>query len=70
MSASEKVRSLAQSYYELNVEERHTFAELVAPVDTSDVSGEWLEEISNRADDIDSGQVKLINGGEVLRQVI
>ena len=69
MITSEKVRNLAQSYHELNVEERHSFAELVAPVDTSEVSGEWLEEIRNRAEDIDSGQVKLIDGEEVLRQL-
>ena len=69
MITYEKVRSLAQSYHELNVEERHTFAELVAPVDASEVSEEWLDEIRSRADDIDSGQVKLIDGEEVLRQL-
>lgn len=69
MVTSEKVRNLAESYQGLNEEERHTFAELVAPVDAREVSGEWLEEIRSRAASIDSGQVKLIDGGEVLRQL-
>ena len=69
MATSEKVRNLAEGYQRLNDEERHTFAELVAPVDTSEVSQEWLEEIRSRADDIDSGRVKLIDGEEVLGQL-
>jgi hypothetical protein len=63
-----KVRELAESYQKLNNEERHSFAELVAPVDTSEMSGEWIAEICNRADDIDSGRVELIDGEEFLRR--
>jgi hypothetical protein len=69
MATSEKVRNLAEGYQRLNDEERHTFAELVAPIDTSEVSQEWLEEIRSRADDIDAGRVKLIDGEEVLGQL-
>jgi hypothetical protein len=63
-----KVRELAEIYQKLNNEERHSFAELVAPVDTSEMSGERIAEICNRADDIDSGRVELIDGEEFLRR--
>ena len=45
------------------------FAELAAPVDASEISREWFDEIRSRADDIDSGEVKLINGEEVLKEL-
>lgn len=68
MGTSEKVRELAESYQKLSHEERHRFAELVAPVDAGEVSEEWLAEIRSRADDIDSGKVKLVDGEDFLRR--
>lgn len=68
MATSEKVTALAESYRQLSNEERHTFAELVAPVDASEISPEWLDEIRSRAEDIDSGKVKLIDGEDFLRR--
>ena len=69
MALSEKVRILAESYAELSDEERHEFVRLVAPVDESEVSREWCEELHSRADDIDSGRVKLIDGEDFLRRL-
>ena len=69
MGISEKVSELVENYLQLSDEERHTFAELVAPVDASEISPEWLDEIRSRADDIDTGKVKLIDGEEVLREL-
>ena len=68
MAISEKVRALAECYQQLTDEERHSFAELVAPVDTDEVSDEWLAEIRSRADDIDSGRVQLIDGEDFMRR--
>ena len=45
------------------------FAELVAPVDASEISREWFDEIRSRADDIDSGEVKLIDGEEAIKEL-
>lgn len=69
MINSVKVKSLAESYRQLSNEERHTFAKLVAPVDTSEISKAWLDEIDSRAADIDRGKVTLIDGEEVLREL-
>ena len=69
MALSEKVRILAESYAELSDEERHEFVSLVAPVDENEVSQEWCEELRNRADDIDSGRVQLVDGEDVLRRL-
>lgn len=69
MAVSEKVSELAENYRQLSDEERHTFAELVAPVDASEISPEWLYEIRSRANEIDTGKVKLIDGEEVLREL-
>jgi hypothetical protein len=69
MALSEKVRVLAESYAELSSEERHEFVSLVAPVDGSEVSQEWREELHSRADDIDSGRVQLVDGEDVLRRL-
>jgi len=69
MATSEKVSELAENYRQLSDEERHAFAELVAPVNASEISPEWLVEIRSRADDIDTGKVKLIDGEEVLREL-
>ena len=69
MPVSEKVRLLAESYAELSADERHEFVSLVAPVDDSDLSTEWLSELRSRADDIDSGRVKLVDGEDVLRRL-
>ena len=69
MATSEKVRTLAEGYQKLNDEERHSFAELVAPVDSSELSQEWREEIHSRADDIDSGRVKLVDGEKVMEEL-
>lgn len=69
MATSEKVNELAERYRQLSDEERHSFAELVAPLDDSAVSREWLDEIRSRANDIDTGKVKLIDGEEVLREL-
>ena len=68
MATSEKVRTLAEGYQKLNDEERHSFAELVAPVDSSELSQEWREEIHSRADDIDSGRVKLVDGEDFMKR--
>ena len=69
MAISEKVNELAESYRQLSDKERHTFAKLVAPLDTSEVSREWINEIRSRASDIDNGNVKLIDGEEVVREL-
>jgi hypothetical protein len=69
MATSEKVHELAESYRQLSDKERHTFARLVAPLDDSEISREWLDEIRSRANDIDTGEVKLIDGEEVLREL-
>jgi len=69
MATSEKVRVLAESYQKLNHEERHSFAELVAPVGGIELSQEWRDEIRSRANDIDSGRVQLIDGKTVLEQL-
>jgi hypothetical protein len=69
MATSEKVNELAESYRELSDEERHSFAELVAPLDERKISREWLDEIRSRANDIDTGKVKLIDGEEVIREL-
>ena len=69
MAVSEKVRVLAEGYAELSSEERHEFVSLVAPVDESEVSQEWREELHSRADDIDSGRVKLVDGEDFLRRL-
>ena len=69
MATSEKVNELAESYRQLSDEERHAFAELVAPLDDSEISQEWLDEIRSRANGIDTGNVKLIDGDEVLREL-
>ena len=69
MATSEKVNELAESYRQLSDEERHTFAKLVAPLDDSEISREWLDEIHSRANDIDTGKVKLIDGEKVLREL-
>ena len=69
MAISEKVRELAESYSMLSVEERCSFAELVAPVDKSELSEEWIGEIRSRAQDIDSGQVELVSGDDFLRRL-
>ena len=68
MAISEKVRNLAESYQQLTAEERHSFAELVAPVCDSELSDEWVAEVKSRADDIDSGRVKLIDGKEFMKR--
>jgi hypothetical protein len=69
MVVSEKVRQAADSYEQLNDEERHEFAALVAPVDKSEVSQEWITELRSRADDIDLGRVHLVDGEEVMRRL-
>ena len=69
MAVSEKVRQLAETYTNLNSEERHEFATLVAPIDDSEVSQEWVAELNSRADDIDSGRVKLIDGEDFMRRL-
>ena len=69
MAISQKVRALAEGYAELNAEERHEFASLVAPVDDSKISQEWSNEIHSRADDIDSGRVELVDGEDFLRRL-
>lgn len=69
MAISEKVKELAESYQQLSDKERHTFAELVAPLDDNQISQEWLDEIHSRAHDIDAGEVKLISGEEVLKEL-
>ncbi len=69
MVISERVRLVAESYGKLNDEERHEFAALVAPVDESEVSEEWVAELRGRADDIDSGRVQLVDGDEVMRRL-
>lgn len=69
MAVSEKVRQIAESYTELNDEERHEFVALVVPSDDAEVSREWLEELSSRTDDIDSGRVQLIDGADFLRRL-
>lgn len=69
MATSEKVKELAESYRQLSDEERHTFVELVAPLDNTELGREWLEEIRSRANDIDTGKVKLIDGEEVLGEL-
>ena len=69
MATSEKVRQVAESYGQLNDEERHEFATLVAPVDESEVSEEWVAELRSRADDSDSGRVQLVDGDDVMRRL-
>jgi hypothetical protein len=69
MALSEKVRALAESYAELSSEERHEFVSLVAPVDESEVSQEWREELHRRAEDLDSGRVQLVDGDDFLRRL-
>ena len=69
MAVSEKVRELAATYTSLSSEERHEFATLVAPIDDSEVSQEWVAELHSRADDIDSGKVQLVDGEDVLRRL-
>lgn len=67
MIASEKVRSLIESYENLNEQERHEFVQLVVPSEASPMSAEWSAELHHRANDIDSGAVELINGDDFLR---
>lgn len=62
MSTSEKVRKLVDEFETPNDQERDQFESLIAPPDESPVSAEWLTELHNRADNIDSGRVKLISG--------
>ena len=69
MAISEKVRQVAESYAELNDEERHEFVALVASSGAEEVSKEWLEELDSRADDIDSGRVQLVDGEDVIRRL-
>lgn len=69
MATSEKVNELAESYRQLSNEERHAFAELVAPLDDTEIGREWLDEIRSRANDIDTGKVQLIDGKEVLGEL-
>ena len=69
MAVSEKVRRLAESYADLNDEERHAFVSLVAPVDEEEVSAEWRAELHQRARDIDEGRVQLIDGEDFLRRL-
>ena len=69
MSVTARVSELAESYWQLSDEERRSFAELVAPLDRSEHSPEWLAEIRSRADDIDSGKVKLVDGDDFLRRL-
>jgi len=69
MSTSEKVRQLAESYQELSHEERRDFAMLVAPEDTEALSPEWTAEVRSRAEEIDSGKVKLVAGDDFLRRL-
>ena len=68
MVVSEKVKNLAENYKELSDDERHIFVELVAPVDATEISQEWLTEITKRAEDIDSGRVKLVEGDDFMRR--
>jgi len=65
MIASEKVRNLVEGYENLNEQERYEFVRLVPPLDESPVSAE----LNSRADDIDSGRVKLITGEEVFHRL-
>ena len=60
---------MAESYANLNDEERHEFVSLVAPVDASAVSEEWLKELHKRANDIDAGRVQLVDGDDFLRRL-
>lgn len=46
-----------------------TFRRGVAPLDDSEISREWRDEIRSRANDIDNGKVKLIDGEEVIREL-
>jgi len=69
MATSEKVRKLVDEYETLNDQERDEFESLITPLEESPVSAEWLTELHSRADDIDSGRVKLIPGAEVLRRL-
>jgi len=69
MAVSEKVRVLAESYEQLSGDERHEFLDLVAPIDHSEVSEEWREELRNRAEEIDSGRVQLVDGEDFLRRL-
>ena len=64
MSVSEKVPDLTERYL------RHDFAELVTPLEEGEISQEWLSVIQCRADDIDSGKVKLIDGESALKKLI
>ena len=69
MPASDKVIKVAESYAKFSDEERHEFAALVAPIDEGVVTREWIAELQNRADDIDSGRVKLMDGEDVMRRL-
>ncbi len=69
MALSEKVRRLAESYAELSQEEQLEFLSQVTAEDDAHLSAEWTAELRSRADDIDSGRVKLIDGEEVLRRL-
>lgn len=69
MAVSEKVRRLAESYADLNDEERHEFVRLVAPLDEQQVGSEWRAELYQRARDIDEGGVQLVDGADVLRRL-
>lgn len=69
MSASDKVQTLAEEYQKLSDTERHSFAELVAPIDRSELSEKWSSEIHRRAADIDSQRVNLINGEDFMKRL-
>ena len=68
MATSEKVRKLVDEYETLNDQERDQFESLIAPLEESPVSAEWLTELHSRANDIDSGRVKLISGEDFLKR--
>jgi hypothetical protein len=69
MAVSEKVRRLAESFADLNDEERYEFVSLMAPIDEREVSAEWREELHQRARDIDEGRIGLIDGEDFLSRL-
>lgn len=69
MAATEKVREVADRYQQLTHEERCEFAELIASSREDEVSDEWKAELRSRADDIDSGRVKLVDGDDFLKRL-
>lgn len=69
MAISAKVQRIMHEVETLNDEERDELIQALSPVVGESVTDEWRQEIRRRADEIDAGEVQLMDEAEFLRKL-